>query len=53
VLGWRRHSYGWSALVVTEREVTGTPPVVVQEWIPVERLRPGQADPNRRQLGSY
>jgi hypothetical protein len=32
VLDWRRHSYRWSALVVTVREVTGTPPVVMQEW---------------------
>ena len=52
VLGWRRHSYRWSALVVTVRVENGRP-VVVQEWVPAERLRPVRSDPNRRELGGY
>ncbi len=52
VLDRRRHSYHWSALVVTVRIEAGRP-VVVQEWVPAERLRPVRSDPNRRQLGHY
>jgi hypothetical protein len=52
VLDWRRHSYRWSALVVTVRLVEGRP-VVVQEWVEVERLRPVRSDPNRRELRGY
>jgi hypothetical protein len=51
VLDWRRHSYRWSALVVTVRIEDG-PPVVVQEWVEAERLRPVRSDPNRRGLGA-
>ena len=47
VLDWRRHSYRWSALVVTVQEQDGRS-VVVQEWVEAERLRPVKADPNRR-----
>ncbi|GAA1428476.1 hypothetical protein GCM10009616_08160 [Microlunatus lacustris] len=52
VLDWRRHSYRWTALVVTVRLEDGGP-VVTQEWVDVERLRPVRADPNKRQLGDY
>jgi len=52
VLDWRRHSYRWSALVVTVRTEDGGS-VVVQEWVPAERLTPVRSDPNRRQLGGY
>ncbi len=53
VLDWRRHSYRWSALVVTVRVEQGGRPVVVQEWLPAERLKPVRSDPNGRQLGYY
>jgi hypothetical protein len=52
VLDWRRHSYRWSALVVTVRLVEGRP-VVVQEWVEVDRLRPVRSDPNRWELRGY
>jgi hypothetical protein len=52
VLDWRRHSYRWSALVITVR-LEGSRPVVVQEWVEVERLRPVRSDPNGRRLGDY
>ncbi len=52
VLDWRRHSYRWSALVVTVRLEEGRP-VVVQEWVAAGRLRPVKADPNGRRLGGY
>jgi hypothetical protein len=29
----------------------GEPPVVVQEWVEAERLRPVRVDPNRCELG--
>jgi hypothetical protein len=45
VLDWRRHSYRWSALVVTVRLQDGEP-VIVQEWVEVERLRPVRSEPN-------
>jgi hypothetical protein len=50
VLDWGRHSYRWSALVVTVRVEEGRP-VVVQEWVELERLKPVRSDPNRRQPG--
>ena len=53
VLGWRRHSYRWSALVVTVQGDEQGRPVVVQEWVEAERLRPVKADPNDRRLGGY
>ena len=40
----------WSALVVTVQDGGGRP-VVVQEWVEAERLRPVRSDPSRRQLG--
>ena len=52
VLDWRRRSYRWSALVVSVRVEDGQP-VVVQEWVDVERLKPVRSDPNGRQLGNY
>ena len=53
VLDWRRSSYRWSALVVTVHSDKQGQPVVQQEWVEVERLRPVRVDPNRRQLGDY
>jgi len=53
VLDWRRQSYRWSALVVTVRPDHHGRPLVVQEWIEAERLRPVRADPNHRHLGGY
>ncbi len=52
VLDWRRQSYRWLALVVTVRLEEGRP-VVMQEWIAAERLKPVRSDPNGRQLGNY
>lgn len=52
VLEWRRHSYRWSALVVTVHDEGGRP-VVVQEWIEAEQLRPMRADPKHRGLSGY
>ena len=51
VLDWRRQSYRWSALVVTVRADEHGRPVVLQEWVEAERLRPVRSDPNYRQLG--
>lgn len=48
VLDWRRHSYRWTALVVTVQLESGAR--VVQEWVPAERLRPVRSDPNSRSL---
>jgi hypothetical protein len=45
VLDRRRHSYRWLALVVSVRTEAGRP-VVVQEWVDAERLRPVRSDPN-------
>jgi len=53
VLDWRRQGYRWSALVVTAVLDGGGRPLVVQEWVDAEQLRPVRADPNRRQLGDY
>jgi hypothetical protein len=52
VLDWRRHSYRWSALVVTVRSEAGRR-WVVQEWVDAERLRPVRSGPNRRQLRDH
>ena len=52
VLDWRRHSYRWSALVVTVRIEDGQP-LVVQEWFDADRLRPVRSDPNGSGLGGY
>ena len=49
----RSHSYHWHALVVAVRPDAESRPVVVQEWVEAERLRPVEADSNRRQLGLY
>lgn len=47
IVSWRRHSYRWSALVVYCVDAEGDEdPVVVQRWVPAERLRPVRADPN-------
>ena len=53
VLDWRRHSYRWSALVVTVQTDAAGRPRVMQEWIEAERLKPVLSDPNGRQLGDY
>ena len=46
VLAWNRHRYRWRALVVhVDNHVHGGR--VVQDWIPLERLRPVRADPNK------
>ena len=52
VLDWRRHGYRWWALVVTVSSEEA-PPVVLQEWLPAERLRPVRSDPNQRGTGAY
>lgn len=45
VLAWRRHSYRWSALVVrVDESVPGGR--IVQDWLPIDRLRPVRTDPN-------
>ena len=48
VLDWRRQSYRWSVRTDDQGR-----PVVVQEWVEAERLRPVRADPNRRRLWHY
>ena len=46
VIAWARTSYRWSALVVRV-DGTGGAGRTVQDWLPVERLRPVRSDPNR------
>ena len=46
VIAWARRSYRWSALVVRVDD-TGGAERMVQDWLPVERLRPVRSDPNR------
>jgi len=48
VLEWRRHSYRWSALVVTVYTDDHGQPTVVQRWVPAEELVPVKSDPNMR-----
>ena len=46
VIAWTRHSYRWSALVVRVDDTAGGGRTV-QDWLPLERLRPVRSDPNR------
>lgn len=46
VLDWRRHSYQWSALVLTGALDAQARPVCTQTWVPIERLLPVRSDPN-------
>ena len=45
VIAWRRHSYRWSALVVRIDESVAEGRVI-QDWLPIDRLRPVRSDPN-------
>lgn len=45
VVAWSRHSYKWSALVVRVDEA-GDGTMMIQSWLPMERLRPVRSDPN-------
>ena len=46
VIAWNRHRHRWRALVVRlDESVPGGR--LVQDWLPVERLRPVRADPNK------
>ena len=45
VVAWRRRSYKWSALVVRVDESVPDGRLI-QEWVPVERIRPVRSDPN-------
>src|SRR5690242_18989560 len=46
VVAWSRHRYKWRALVVrVDESVAGGR--LVQDWLPVERLRPVRVDPNK------
>ncbi|MGD9430798.1 hypothetical protein ACKVM7_000271 [Arthrobacter russicus] len=48
IVSWRRQSYKWLALVVYAVEIAEDPePVVIQRWVPAEKLRAVEADPNR------
>ena len=49
VIAWARRSYRWSALVVHVDDPGGAGGAgrTVQDWLPVERLRPVRSDPNR------
>jgi len=46
VLAWRRHSYAWSALVLTSGVDEEGRPTAAQQWVPAERLTPVRSDPN-------
>jgi hypothetical protein len=46
VLEWRRQAYKWAALVLFVHEEPDKSPIFMQQWFPVERLRPVQSDPN-------
>ncbi len=46
VIAWRRHSYRWYAFVARVDE-TASGGRVIQDWLPIERLRPVRTDPNR------
>lgn len=53
VIAWTRHSYRWSALVVTV-EPGDHGDEVVQRWLPRERLMPARTDPNElRRFGLF
>ena len=46
VVAWTRHRWCWRALVVrVDESVPGGR--LVQDWLPVERLRPVRSDPNK------
>lgn len=45
VIAWSRHSYKWSALVVRVDESENASRMI-QDWLPMERLRPVRSDPN-------
>lgn len=42
VISWQRQSYKWSAFVVFVDD--SEPPVVVQQWVRAERLKPVRAN---------
>lgn len=46
IVAWRRYRYQWSALTISLDE-TVAEGRLVQEWLPVERLRPVRSDPNK------
>ena len=46
VVAWSRYRYKWRALVVrVDESVPGGR--LVQDWLPLERLRPVRSDPNK------
>lgn len=53
VLDWRRQTYRGSALVVSVRTDDHGRPVVMQEGVEAERLRPIRADPDHHRIGGY
>ncbi len=46
VLEWRRHSYRWSALVLTSSVDDQDRPTSRSQWVAAERLTPVRSDPN-------
>ena len=45
IITWHRKQ---TALVTHAVDVAGNPePIVIQRWVPAEKLRPVEADPNR------
>lgn len=46
VVSWTRRRYRWSAFVVRV-ETTNSGDRVIQDWVPLERLRPVRSDPNK------
>ena len=45
LIAWTRHSHRWSVLVVRVDDTGGGH--TVQNWLPLERLRPVRSNPNR------
>lgn len=46
VMDWRRYSYRWWALVLVVETPKDAAPVILMQWLPVERLTPIKSDPN-------
>lgn len=47
VISWKKVGWQWLAMVVIVVETDTGDPVIVQQWVPAESVRPVPADPNR------
>lgn len=47
VVSWKKVGWQWLAMVVIVIETDAGDPVIVQQWVPSENVRPVPAEPNR------